>query len=88
MPDLDASVRALLRLRSPARQAATATALLEHLAQLERQVSSIRDEALRRLRDEGASYGSLASLSGVTRARVAQLLRRTDDADSADPAAP
>lgn len=86
-PDLRAQLRALRRLRDPRRRAAAATALLEQLSELERQVSAIRDDAVRRLRQAGGSYGSIATVSGLTRSRVVQLLQRVDG-ESPDPALP
>ena len=85
--DIGGQLLVLRRLRSPARRAAAATALLEQLAEIEREVSAVRDEAVRRLREEGESYGSIAAASGLTRSRVVQLLQRVGNA-SADPAAP
>lgn len=85
--DLGRDLSALYRLRHPARRAAAATALLEHLAELEREVSAVRDDALCRLRETGASYGSIAAASGLTRSRVVQLLQRRA-LDSADPSLP
>jgi hypothetical protein len=69
---------ALRRLRSPGRRAAAATALLEQLAEVEREVSAVRDDAVRRLREGGESYGSIAAASGLTRSRVVQLLQRAE----------
>lgn len=87
-PDVDEALRRLRRLRDPGRRAAAATALLEQLGQLEREVSAIRDDAVRRLRESGESYGGIASRSGLTRTRVVQLLQRGQDVPSGDPAAP
>lgn len=85
-PELGGAVRALRRLRNPARRAAAATALLDQLKALELEVSALRDDAIRSLREAGESYGSIAAASGLTRSRVVQLLQRVEE--SADPAAP
>lgn len=85
--DVQRALAALRRLRDPARRAAAATALLEQLAALEREVSAVRDDALSRLRESGQSYGSIATASGLTRSRVVQLLQRANG-DSADPPPP
>lgn len=83
--ELGMGVAALQRLRDPARRAAAATTLLEQLTELEREISAVRDDAVRRLRESGASYGTIATASGLTRSRVVQLLQRTE-LSSADPA--
>ena len=75
--DPAAALRQLRRLRSPARRAAAATLLLDQISQLEREVSGIRDDAVRRLREQGESYGGIATSSGLTRTRVVQLLTRS-----------
>ena len=85
--DVGAALLALRRMRNPARRAAAATELLERLAELERQVSRIRDEALCRLREDGESYGAIATTSGLTRSRIVQLLRRTDQLNGSTHAA-
>lgn len=85
--DVVEALRRLRRLRDPGRRAAAATALLEQLAEVERDVSAIRDVAVRRLRDAGESYGGIASRSGLTRTRVVQLLSRSQEDRSDDPAA-
>lgn len=84
---MQAALLALRRLRDPGRRVAAATALLEQLAELEREVSAVRDEAVRRLREDGESYGSIAAVSGLTRSRVVQLVQRSQSG-SADPALP
>ena len=76
--DVSSALLALRRMRNPTRRVAAATDLLERLAALEREVSRIRDDALCRLREDGESYGAIASASGLTRSRIVQLLRRTD----------
>lgn len=86
--DVVEALRRLRRLRNPARRAAAATCLLEQLAGLEREVSLIRDEAVRALRDQGESYGGIAARSGLTRSRVVQLVQRGKPTTSLDPAPP
>ena len=86
--DVVEALRRLRRLRNPARRAAAATCLLEQLARLEREVSLIRDEAVRALRDQGESYGGIAARSGLTRSRVVQLVQRGQPASSLDPRLP
>lgn len=82
--DMGAALARLRGLTDPAERAAAATALLEQLAGVERDVSGIRDEAVRVLRAGGASYGRIAASSGLTRSRVVQLLQRgEDDGDAA-----
>lgn len=75
--DVLAAVRAVRRMRNPARRAAAATVLLDRLSLIEREVSALRDSSVRRLRDDGESYGAIARVSGLTRSRVVQLLQRT-----------
>lgn len=86
--DVVDALRRLRRLRNPARRAAAATRLLEQLAGLEREVSLIRDEAVRALREQGESYGEIAVRSGLTRSRVVQLVQRGRPAASLDPPPP
>lgn len=62
--------------RDPAARAAQATRALTALTVLAAEVSAIRDSALRELRKAGASYAQIADVAGVTRGRVAQVLRR------------
>lgn len=68
--------QSLRALADPAARAALATEALTALAALIKEVSLVRDEALRTLRATGASYADLAALTGLTRGRVAQVLRR------------
>ena len=75
--ELGQAIRQLRRLRHPGRQAAAATRLLDQLLLLQREVSALRDAAVRRMRDDGASYGDIALASGLTRSRIVQLLQRT-----------
>jgi DNA-binding CsgD family transcriptional regulator len=88
-PDaLAAELVELRQMRDPARQVAAATSLLSRLALVEYEVSGIRDEAIRRLRADGQTYAEIAEVSGLTRARVAQLLRRAEQPGSVGAAPP
>jgi DNA-binding CsgD family transcriptional regulator len=88
-PDaLAAELAELRQMRGPTRQAAAATSLLSRLALVEYEVSAIRDEAIRRLRADGQTYAQIAEISGLTRARVAQLLRRAEQPGSVRTAPP
>lgn len=60
----------------PATRAALATRALTAVTVLASDVSAIRDSALRELRETGASYAQIADVAGLTRGRVAQVLRR------------
>lgn len=84
---LSVALLGLRRLQDPGRRAAAATALLEQLSDIEREVSAVRDDAVRRLREDGASYGRIAAVSGLTRSRVVQLLQRSGSG-STDPTPP
>src|SRR4051812_29460910 len=73
---------ALARTRNPKRRLLLATQLLELLGSIEKDVSSMRDDAVSALRGAGASYAEIADLAGVNRSRVAQLAQRTTVARS------
>lgn len=66
---------ALRRSRRPERRVELATDVLKGLAELSAEVSAVRVEALRCMRAGGASFGEIAEVAGLTRARVAQLLK-------------
>jgi DNA-directed RNA polymerase specialized sigma24 family protein len=53
-----------------------ATRELEQLRQRQEEVSRVRDEAVVQLHDEGETYQRIAEIAGLTRGRVAQILRR------------
>ena len=53
-----------------------ATRELEHLRQQQEEISRVRDEAVVELHDEGETYQRIAEIAGLTRGRVAQILRR------------
>lgn len=69
---------ALRAVTDPRTRAAEATGILTALTALVREVSAVRDEALLALRAAGASYGEIAVVTGLTRGRVAQVVRRRD----------
>ena len=88
LADLVESLLALRRMRNPQRRAAAATVLLDRLASVEQQVSALRDDAVRRLREDGHSYAVIAASAGLTRGRVVQLLRRAGTAGVANASGP
>jgi DNA-directed RNA polymerase specialized sigma24 family protein len=53
-----------------------ATRELEQLRQRQEELSRVRDEAVVQLHDEGETYQRIAEIAGLTRGRVAQILRR------------
>ena len=67
---------ALKRIADPRRRVDAATRALERLRQDQEEVSRIRDEAVVELHDRGETYQRIAELAGLTRGRVAQILRR------------
>ena len=74
--EVETLLRELSRTRDPWRRVALSTELVELLRVLEESVSEARDAAIAQLRDRGASYGEIAAVANLTRARVAQLLSR------------
>lgn len=81
-PVRDDRFRSLRRLRDPRRQVALATELLEDLRVAELAVSQARDAAIVRLSEQGCSYQEIAAVAGLTRGRVAQVVRRARTARS------
>src|SRR3954447_4203338 len=67
---------ALKRIADPRRRVDAATRELERLRQEQEAVSRIRDEAVVKLHDRGETYQRIAEIAGLTRGRVAQVLRR------------
>jgi DNA-directed RNA polymerase specialized sigma24 family protein len=67
---------ALKRIADPRRRVGVATRALERLRQDQEEVSRIRDEAVVELHDQGETYQRIAEIAGLTRGRVAQILRR------------
>ena len=66
----------LLRIADPSRRVSGATAELARLRQQQEEVSRIRDEAVIAMHERGATYQAIAESAGLTRGRVAQILRR------------
>ena len=58
-----------------------ATELLTLVNEEQRAISLIRDDTITQLRATGSSYGEIAKATGLTRARIAQIVRRTLPAD-------
>ena len=76
--DLATKYATLRRTRDPRRRLLLATQLLDALTELQRSVSSMRDEAVFAMRSEGASHAEIAQAAGVNRSRAAQLAQRTN----------
>jgi DNA-directed RNA polymerase specialized sigma24 family protein len=66
----------LARTRDAWRRVAITTELVERLRLIEASVSEARDAAIAQLHARGASFGEIAAVANITRARVAQLLSR------------
>ena len=62
--------------RDPWERVSLATELLTLVNEEQRAISLIRDETIGELRDAGSSYGDIAKATGLTRARIAQIVRR------------
>lgn len=71
---------ALSRIADPRRRVSAATRELEQLRQQQEEVSRIRDGAVIELHDRGETYQAIAEIAGLTRGRVAQILRRARSA--------
>jgi DNA-directed RNA polymerase specialized sigma24 family protein len=67
---------ALAKISDARRRVRAATEELERLRADQEQVSRIRDEAVIELHDQGETYQTIADVAGLTRGRVAQILRR------------
>jgi DNA-directed RNA polymerase specialized sigma24 family protein len=67
---------ALSRIADARRRVSAATRELERLRKDQEEVSRVRDEAVVELHDEGETYQRIAEIAGLTRGRVAQILRR------------
>lgn len=76
--DLAAKYATLRRTRDPRRRLALATEVLDALTELQRSVSSMRDDAVFTMRSAGASHAEIAAAAGVNRSRAAQLAQRTN----------
>ena len=60
----------------PSLRVEAATRELERLRRVQEEVSRVRDEAVVELHDRGETYQRIAGIAGLTRGRVAQILRR------------
>lgn len=67
---------ALSKIADARRRVSAATRELERLRQDQEEVSRVRDEAVVELHDGGETYQHIAEIAGLTRGRVAQILRR------------
>jgi DNA-directed RNA polymerase specialized sigma24 family protein len=67
---------ALRRLADPRRRVSVATGELERLRTEQEEFSRIRDDAVVELHERGETYQRIAEIAGLTRGRVAQILRR------------
>jgi DNA-directed RNA polymerase sigma subunit (sigma70/sigma32) len=67
-------------LEDPAAVAVRSVELLELVRELEQQVCSVRDDALVALHRQRRSLQDLASLTGLSRGRVHQILRQKVEA--------
>jgi len=66
----------LRRIDDPSRRVEAATRELERLRGVQEEVSRVRDDAVVELHDRGETYQRIAEIAGLTRGRVAQILRR------------
>ena len=67
---------ALSRIADARRRVSAATRELERLRQDQEEISRVRDDAVVELHDQGETYQTIAEVAGLTRGRVAQILRR------------
>ncbi|HET7312054.1 MAG TPA: sigma factor-like helix-turn-helix DNA-binding protein [Mycobacteriales bacterium] len=67
---------ALSRIADARRRVSAATLELERIRHDQEEVSRIRDDAVIELHDRGETYQAIAEMAGLTRGRVAQILRR------------
>jgi DNA-directed RNA polymerase specialized sigma24 family protein len=68
-------VKTLEGMRDPRSRLAAVTTSLQHLRERERSLVAVRDTAIVELATSGVTYADIAGLSGLTRGRVAQLVR-------------
>jgi len=66
----------LRRIDDPSRRVEAATRELERLRGVQEEISRVRDDAVVELHDRGETYQRIAEVAGLTRGRVAQILRR------------
>jgi DNA-directed RNA polymerase specialized sigma24 family protein len=71
---------ALSRIVDARRRVSAATQELERLRVDQEDVSRLRDEAVIQLHEQGLTYQAIAQVAGLTRGRVAQILRRARSA--------
>lgn len=72
---MQAVTQEVARLPSPSQRVSAASSILESLDQEASEIQKLRLEAIADLRAEGHSYDVIASLTGLSKARVAQLSR-------------
>jgi hypothetical protein len=88
--ELNAQLAALRRVRTAELRLTAATRILKELRSAQRAVAVIRDAALIELAESGRSYTQVAALAGLTRGRIAQVVRRSrlagDSTDGQRPA--
>lgn len=75
--ELPPLIRALNRSRSPQRTAALARELIDILHPMREAAVARRDAAVLRLHDSGHTLEVIGQITGLTRARVHQIVRRT-----------
>lgn len=73
---------ALSKISDARRRVSAATLELERLRRDQEEVSRIRDEAVVELHEQGETYQRIAEVAGLTRGRVAQILRRARAAEN------
>lgn len=66
----------LLNITDLEERARQASILVEHYTRMASSSGEIRADCLIEMREAGRSYGDIASVIGVSRARVAQLLQK------------
>jgi hypothetical protein len=67
----------LLEIKDPKIRARQASILVEHYLRLAQNAGDARSDALVELRDAGATYGDLAEVTGLSRARMAQIVQKS-----------
>ncbi len=67
---------AIARIADPRKRVGAATRELERLRMDQREVSRLRDDAVVELHERGETHQRIADVAGLTRGRVAQILRR------------
>jgi hypothetical protein len=66
----------LLSIKDPKQRAKQASKLVEHYMRLAGNAGDARSDALVELKDAGSSYGDLADLTGLSRARILQIVQK------------